>query len=57
MPAKMHFKILPPIDIAKMLDAELNEEENFQKIYDYIVFKMQSAMTDQYCKRKFPVIG
>jgi len=57
MPAKMKFVILPAIDVHAMLDDRLTEEENIQKIYDYIVTSMQTVLTKEYEKRKYPIIG
>jgi 1-acyl-sn-glycerol-3-phosphate acyltransferase len=57
MPAKMDFKILPPVDVNAMMDPKLTEKENIQKIYDHIVSQMQTVLTEEYAKRKYPVIG
>lgn len=57
LPAKMTFKILPPIDVCAMLDPNLSEDENLQKIYDFIVSEMQRVLTAEYKKRKLPVVG
>ncbi|MBI2712393.1 MAG: 1-acyl-sn-glycerol-3-phosphate acyltransferase [Bdellovibrio sp.] len=57
MPAKMDFKILPAIDVVSMLDPNLSEEQNLQKIYDYVLKVMNEELTREYAKRRFPVIG
>lgn len=57
LPAKMTFKILPPIDVVGMMDPNLSEDENLQKIYDHILEQMQTALTEEYSNRKFPVLG
>ncbi|MFL5815757.1 MAG: lysophospholipid acyltransferase family protein [Bdellovibrionia bacterium] len=57
LPAKMTFRILPAIDVCSMVDPNLSEEENLQKIYDYVVGEMQRVLTDEYKMRKAPVVG
>lgn len=57
LPAKMTFKLLPPVDVCSMMDPGLSEEENIQKIYDFVVAEMQRVMTEEYEKRRFPVVG
>lgn len=57
MPAKMTFRILPPIDLEKLDDPLLSEEENLQQMYDHILGKMQEVLTREYGKRKYPLIG
>jgi len=57
MPAKMDFQILPAIDVQSMVSASLTEEENLQKIYDHVLSVMQSALSEAYSKRKFPLLG
>lgn len=57
MPAKMDFKILPPVDVTALLDPSLSDEENLQMIYDTITTQMQEALTHEYAKRKFPILG
>lgn len=57
MPAKMTFKVLPPIDVVSMQDPSLSEDENLQKIYDHVVGQMQKVLSHEYSKRRFPVIG
>lgn len=57
LPAKMDFKILPPIDVAGMYDPRMSEEENLQRIYDHVVGIMQARLTEEYGKRKFPIVG
>ena len=57
LPAKMTFKILPPIDVVAMQDPNLSEEENLQKIYDHILGVMQKVHDEEYDKRKYPIIG
>jgi 1-acyl-sn-glycerol-3-phosphate acyltransferase len=57
MPAKMDFKILPPIDVCAMMDPSLTEEQNLQRIYDHVVSVMQQVLTHEYSKRKLPLLG
>ncbi len=57
MPAKMTFRILPPIDVAAMMDSALTEEENLQRIYDEIQGQMQKVHDEEYSLRKWPVLG
>jgi 1-acyl-sn-glycerol-3-phosphate acyltransferase len=57
LPTKMTFRILPPIDVQAMLDPKLDEEANLQRIYDHIVGVMQAVLTEEYSKRKLPVLG
>ncbi len=57
MPAKITFRILPPIDVCSMVDPELSEEQNLQRIYDDVIGKIQVVLTEEYAKRKYPVIG
>ncbi|MDR3606784.1 MAG: lysophospholipid acyltransferase family protein [Oligoflexia bacterium] len=57
MPAKMKFVILPPVDVCSMVDPKLSEEENLQKIYDHVIGTIQSTVTSEYAKRKFPILG
>ena len=57
MPAKMDFRILPPVDVVGMVDPALDEEENIQRIYDHIVGLMQKTLTEVYATRKLPVVG
>lgn len=57
MPAKMKFKILPPIDVCSFLDSSLDEEQNLQLIYDRVVELMQTELTIEYSKRRLPLVG
>jgi 1-acyl-sn-glycerol-3-phosphate acyltransferase len=57
MPAKMTFRILPPIDIASFVDPAKTEQENLDRIYDRVLETMQRVLTEEYAKRKLPVIG
>jgi 1-acyl-sn-glycerol-3-phosphate acyltransferase len=57
LPAKMTFRILPPIDVRGMVDPKLSDEENTQKIYDHVIYTIQSVVDEEYAKRKLPVIG
>jgi 1-acyl-sn-glycerol-3-phosphate acyltransferase len=57
LPAKMVFKILPPVDVCAMVDPALSEEENLQKIYDHVTGLMQDVLSSEYEKRKYPVVG
>ena len=57
MPAKMEFQVLPPIDVVSMVDPQLTEEQNLQKIYDHVTTMMQDVLRDEYAKRKLPLFG
>jgi len=57
MPAKMTFRVLPAIDCQAMMDPKKSEDENIQVIYDHIIKTMQDVVTEEYGRRKFPVIG
>jgi 1-acyl-sn-glycerol-3-phosphate acyltransferase len=57
LPAKMTFKILAPIDVCALYDDALTEEQNLQEIYDHILGVMQGVLTEEYSKRKLPIIG
>ncbi len=57
LPAKMSFRILPSIDVVKMLDPAQSEEANLQRIYDHVVGVMQETLEREYALRKFPVLG
>ena len=57
LPAKMTFRILEPIDVVSMMDPKLSDDENLQNIYDYIIQVMQDCLTEEYSKRKLPVVG
>ncbi len=57
MPAKMDFRILPPIDPQALCRPDWTEEQNLQYIYDYVLSEMQAVLTAEYAKRKFPLLG
>jgi 1-acyl-sn-glycerol-3-phosphate acyltransferase len=57
MPAKMNFKILPAIDPQALMDPSLPEEQNHQLIYDSVIDQMQTVLTEEYAKRKYPLLG
>jgi 1-acyl-sn-glycerol-3-phosphate acyltransferase len=57
MPAKMTFRILPPIDVVKLSDPTRSEDENLQKIYEIVLEKMQAVHDEEYAKRSFPILG
>jgi 1-acyl-sn-glycerol-3-phosphate acyltransferase len=57
MPAKMTFRLLPPVDVVGMWNPEHSEAENLQRIYDHILALMQRVLTEEYEKRKLPVLG
>lgn len=57
MPAKMSFRVLDPIDVGAMVQPELSEEENLSRIYDHVLGIMQSCLTEEYAKRKLPILG
>ncbi len=37
LPAKMTFKILPPIDVRALWDQSLSEEQNLQNVYNHVL--------------------
>jgi len=57
LPTKMTFHLLPAVDVCAMVDPNLSEEENLQKIYDHITNLIQNRVNEEYEKRKFPIIG
>jgi 1-acyl-sn-glycerol-3-phosphate acyltransferase len=57
LPTKMTFRILPPVDAAGMADPKLSEEENLQVIYDHVLATMQRVLSEEYEKRRFPILG
>jgi len=57
LPAKMSFRILPAVDVCSMVVPNLSEEENLQIIYDHVTSVMQKVLSEEYEKRKWPVIG
>ncbi len=57
LPAKMTFRILPPIDICAMVDPKYSEEDNLQRIYDHVLEIMRRVHDEEYAKRKLPVVG
>jgi 1-acyl-sn-glycerol-3-phosphate acyltransferase len=57
LPTQMTFQILEPIDVSRMMDPKLSEEENLSRIYDHILGKMQQVHDELYSKRKLPVLG
>lgn len=57
LPAKMSFRILEPIDVVSLYDASLSEEENLKRIYHVVIGKMQAVLTEEYSKRKLPILG
>jgi 1-acyl-sn-glycerol-3-phosphate acyltransferase len=57
LPAKMKFLILPRIDVIKHWDSTLSEEANLEKIYKIVLDSMQKVLTEEYAKRKLPILG
>ncbi|MCM2277209.1 MAG: acyltransferase family protein [Oligoflexia bacterium] len=57
LPAKMTFRILPPVDPMALWNPSWSEERNHQRIYDEIVRVMQQTLTEEYARRKLPVFG
>ncbi len=57
MPAKMTFRILEAVDVCALYDANLTEEQNLQAMYDHILSRMQAVLTEEYSKRKLPILG
>lgn len=57
LPAKMTFRILPPIDASALYDPEVDEETGLQRLYDRVLGAMQEVMDAEYARRRLPVIG
>jgi 1-acyl-sn-glycerol-3-phosphate acyltransferase len=57
LPAKMSFRVLPPIDVCAMYDEAKSEEDNLSFIYDRVLDTMQRVLTEEYSKRLLPVLG
>jgi len=57
MPAKMSFKILPPMDIEALWDDAMSDEINYQIIYDHLLATMRAVLKEEYAKRKYPIWG
>jgi len=57
LPTRMTFRILSPVDVGAMVDPKLSEEANVQRIYDHILGTMQAVLTEEYAKRRFPILG
>lgn len=57
LPAKMSFEILDPIDPKKHWDESLSEEANLELIYELVIRRMQSVLSERYSKRRIPIIG
>lgn len=57
LPAKMTFRILPPIDLQARLNPKLSEDENLEALYQYVTGEMQRVLTEEYDKRRLPVLG
>jgi 1-acyl-sn-glycerol-3-phosphate acyltransferase len=57
MPAKMSFRILPPIHIQDIWDDAMSDEINYQIVYDKLIGIMQTVLQEEYAKRKYPVVG
>jgi 1-acyl-sn-glycerol-3-phosphate acyltransferase len=57
LPAKMSFRILPPIDPTALWNPEFGDEENIQAIYDHVLETMRLVMDEEYAKRKLPIFG
>ncbi len=57
MPAKMSFRVLTPIDVGAMVQPELSEDENLSRIYDHVLGIMQACLTEEYSKRRLPILG
>lgn len=57
LPAKMKFRLLPPIYVHELVDPGKSEEENLQMLYDLVIGKIQDVLTEEYQKRKLPILG
>ena len=57
LPAKMTFKILEPIDLQVHWDKNLSEEENLEQLYQLVIDTMQATLTEEYSKRRLPILG
>lgn len=57
LPAKMKFLILEPIDVVSRYDASKSEDENLEYLYNLVIEKMQAVLSDEYAKRKLPILG
>lgn len=57
LPTKMAFRILPPIDINSVWNDDRSEDENLEIIYQQITHAMQQVLTEEYSKRRFPILG
>jgi 1-acyl-sn-glycerol-3-phosphate acyltransferase len=57
LPTKMTFRILPPIDPTALWDTSLSDEQNLQNIYNHVLSAMQRVHSEEYAKRKLPVLG
>jgi 1-acyl-sn-glycerol-3-phosphate acyltransferase len=57
LPAKMKFRILPAIDVAAMYDEDQSEEDNLSRLYRAVLDPMQTVLTEEYSRRKMPIIG
>lgn len=57
LPVKMTFEILPPIDVSSMVDPNLSEDENQQRIYNHVLSMIQQKVSEHYDRRNVPVLG
>lgn len=57
LPAKMKFKILEPIHLNELVNPALTEEENLDCLYRVVTGRMQDVLTQEYAKRKLPILG
>ncbi len=57
LPTKMHFELLPCVDLHARYRSTLSREGNVQRIYDEIVASMQSTLSQGYAERLLPIFG
>lgn len=57
LPAKMKFLVLEPIHLDSHWDATKTEDENLEHLYQLVTGRIQSVVTDEYAKRRLPILG
>lgn len=57
LPAKMSFRILEPIDLDEHVDPSMTEEAKLDHLYQLVVGRIQEVVTEEYAKRKLPILG
>jgi 1-acyl-sn-glycerol-3-phosphate acyltransferase len=53
LPSKLTIEVLPPVD----LEAEFGDAPEADEVYDYLVARMQEALSTLVAERRFPVLG